>query len=168
MLIQENHFLPNKFEYAHYPFTGKCMEILGRSYMLITSGSWRVERDEIALEIVDLLNSQHNNDYDNFPFNVFSHALSSSGTSTNPKLSKKKRKEITWCVQYVDMLIWTVLKLAGFIWCLLWLCNRNAYHGASPYTLGILAHSTWKLNVPVGFGYFQVNGEKKLHVNVIW
>ncbi|XP_027038277.1 alanine--glyoxylate aminotransferase 2, mitochondrial-like [Pocillopora damicornis] len=32
---------------------------------------------------------------------------------------------------------------------------RNAYHGASPYTLGILAHSTWKLNVPVGFGYFQ-------------
>lgn len=36
--------------------------------------------------MVDLLNSQHNNDNDNFPFNVFSHALSSSGTSTDPKL----------------------------------------------------------------------------------
>lgn len=42
--------------------------------------------------MVDLLNSQHNNDNDNFPFNIFSHALSSSGTSTDPKLSKKKGK----------------------------------------------------------------------------
>ena len=33
---------------------------------------------------------------------------------------------------------------------------RNAYHGASPGTLGILAHNTWKLNVPLGFGFFQV------------
>jgi len=32
---------------------------------------------------------------------------------------------------------------------------RNAYHGASPYTMGILAHSTWKLNIPLGFGFFQ-------------
>lgn len=32
---------------------------------------------------------------------------------------------------------------------------RNAYHGASPGTLGILAHNTWKLNVPLSFGFFQ-------------
>ncbi|XP_020626627.1 alanine--glyoxylate aminotransferase 2, mitochondrial-like [Orbicella faveolata] len=32
---------------------------------------------------------------------------------------------------------------------------RNAYHGASPGTLGILAHNTWKLNVPLGFGFYQ-------------
>lgn len=35
-------------------------------------------------------------------------------------------------------------------------CCRNAYHGASPGTLGILAHNTWKLNVPLSFGFFQV------------
>ena len=35
-------------------------------------------------------------------------------------------------------------------------CYRNAYHGTSPGTLGILAHNTWKLNVPVGFGFYQV------------
>ncbi|KAK2571742.1 Alanine--glyoxylate aminotransferase 2 [Acropora cervicornis] len=33
---------------------------------------------------------------------------------------------------------------------------RNGYHGTSPGTLGVLAHSTWKLNVPVNFGFFQV------------
>ncbi|KAJ7382147.1 alanine--glyoxylate aminotransferase 2 [Desmophyllum pertusum] len=32
---------------------------------------------------------------------------------------------------------------------------RNGYHGTSPGTLGILAQNTWKLNVPVGFGFFQ-------------
>ncbi|XP_015767486.1 PREDICTED: alanine--glyoxylate aminotransferase 2 homolog 1, mitochondrial-like [Acropora digitifera] len=32
---------------------------------------------------------------------------------------------------------------------------RNGYHGTSPGTLGVLAHSTWKLNVPVNFGFFQ-------------
>ena len=36
------------------------------------------------------------------------------------------------------------------------ICCRNAYHGASPGTLGILAHNTWKLNVPLSFGFFQV------------
>lgn len=35
-------------------------------------------------------------------------------------------------------------------------CYRNGYHGTSPGTLGILAHNTWKLNVPVGFGVYQV------------
>lgn len=25
---------------------------------------------------------------------------------------------------------------------------RNAYHGASPYTMGLTAHSTWRYNLP--------------------
>ncbi|CAI7900826.1 unnamed protein product [Closterium sp. NIES-53] len=29
---------------------------------------------------------------------------------------------------------------------------RNAYHGMSPATMGLTAHSTWKFNVPQGFG----------------
>jgi len=29
---------------------------------------------------------------------------------------------------------------------------RNAYHGMSPYTMGITAHSTWKFPVPAGNG----------------
>lgn len=29
---------------------------------------------------------------------------------------------------------------------------RNAYHGMSPYTMGLTAHSTWKYNVPHGGG----------------
>mmetsp|Transcript_26078 Transcript_26078/g.83210 ORF Transcript_26078/g.83210 Transcript_26078/m.83210 type:complete len:416 (+) Transcript_26078:285-1532(+) len=29
---------------------------------------------------------------------------------------------------------------------------RNCYHGMSPYTMGMTAHSTWKYNVPQGFG----------------
>ncbi|XP_047502958.1 alanine--glyoxylate aminotransferase 2, mitochondrial-like [Penaeus chinensis] len=29
---------------------------------------------------------------------------------------------------------------------------RNAYHGASPYTLGLTAHGTWKFNTANGFG----------------
>ena len=27
---------------------------------------------------------------------------------------------------------------------------RNAYHGMSPYTMGLTAHSTWKFSVPTG------------------
>ena len=27
---------------------------------------------------------------------------------------------------------------------------RNAYHGMSPYTMGLTAHSTWKFSVPAG------------------
>ena len=29
---------------------------------------------------------------------------------------------------------------------------RNAYHGMSPYTMGITAHSTWKFPVAAGAG----------------
>jgi len=29
---------------------------------------------------------------------------------------------------------------------------RNAYHGMSPYTMGLTAHSTWKFKVPAGSG----------------
>lgn len=29
---------------------------------------------------------------------------------------------------------------------------RNAYHGMSPYTMGLTAHSTWKYNIPHGAG----------------
>lgn len=32
---------------------------------------------------------------------------------------------------------------------------RNAYHGASPYTMGVTAVGTWKFNLPVGFGVHQ-------------
>lgn len=30
---------------------------------------------------------------------------------------------------------------------------RNCYHGASQGTMGLTAHSTWKYNTPMGFGY---------------
>ncbi|XP_078606938.1 alanine--glyoxylate aminotransferase 2, mitochondrial-like [Branchiostoma floridae x Branchiostoma japonicum] len=30
---------------------------------------------------------------------------------------------------------------------------RNAYHGASPYTMGLTAHSTWTYNMASGFGH---------------
>jgi len=33
---------------------------------------------------------------------------------------------------------------------------RNAYHGMSPYTMGLTAHSTWKYSVPTGFGIHHV------------
>jgi len=33
---------------------------------------------------------------------------------------------------------------------------RNAYHGASPYTMGLTAHSTWKYSVPSGMGVHHV------------
>lgn len=33
---------------------------------------------------------------------------------------------------------------------------RNAYHGASPYLMGLTALSTWRFNVPTGFGIHQV------------
>lgn len=32
---------------------------------------------------------------------------------------------------------------------------RNAYHGASPYLMGLTALNTWKFNVPTGFGIHQ-------------
>ena len=34
--------LPDKFWYSHKLFTRKSMDIIGRSYMLITSGSYQV------------------------------------------------------------------------------------------------------------------------------
>lgn len=36
------------------------------------------------------------------------------------------------------------------------LCFRNAYHGMSPYTMGLTAHSTWKFKVPTGMGVHHV------------
>jgi len=33
---------------------------------------------------------------------------------------------------------------------------RNAYHGMSPYTMGLTAHSTWKFKVPSGMGIHHV------------
>ncbi|XP_050399414.1 alanine--glyoxylate aminotransferase 2, mitochondrial [Patella vulgata] len=33
---------------------------------------------------------------------------------------------------------------------------RNAYHGASPYLMGLTALSTWRFNTPTGFGIHQV------------
>ena len=30
---------------------------------------------------------------------------------------------------------------------------RNAYHGMSPYTMGLTAHSTWKFPVPTGLPF---------------
>ncbi|EFJ33785.1 hypothetical protein SELMODRAFT_143081 [Selaginella moellendorffii] len=33
---------------------------------------------------------------------------------------------------------------------------RNAYHGMSPSTMGLTAHSTWKYSVPQGFGVHHV------------
>ncbi|KAK3086020.1 hypothetical protein FSP39_012263 [Pinctada imbricata] len=32
---------------------------------------------------------------------------------------------------------------------------RNAYHGASPYLMGLTAMSSWRFNVPTGFGIHQ-------------
>lgn len=32
------------------------------------------------------------------------------------------------------------------------ICHRNSYHGAGPHTLGLLSHSNWKYNTPLGFG----------------
>jgi len=33
---------------------------------------------------------------------------------------------------------------------------RNGYHGMSPYTMGLTAHSTWKFRVPTGMGVHHV------------
>eukprot|EP00088_Acartia_fossae_P003947 TRINITY_DN11696_c0_g1_i1.p1 TRINITY_DN11696_c0_g1~~TRINITY_DN11696_c0_g1_i1.p1 ORF type:complete len:499 (+),score=87.62 TRINITY_DN11696_c0_g1_i1:38-1534(+) len=33
---------------------------------------------------------------------------------------------------------------------------RNAYHGMSPYTMGLTAHSTWKFSVPTGMGVHHI------------
>ena len=35
----QDELLLDKFEYSHYLFAGQCMDIVGRSHMLITSGS---------------------------------------------------------------------------------------------------------------------------------
>ena len=32
--------LPDKFEYSHYLFAGQCMDTMGKSYILITFGTW--------------------------------------------------------------------------------------------------------------------------------
>ena len=40
MLDQDKNFF-------HYPFVGYCMDILGRSYMLITSGSLMVKQCDV-------------------------------------------------------------------------------------------------------------------------
>ena len=37
-----------------------------------------------------------------------------------------------------------------------YLYSRNAYHGASPYLMGVTALSTWRYNTPTGFGMQQV------------
>ena len=38
--VRSRHQLvPDKFEYSHYLFARECMDIVGRGYMLITSGS---------------------------------------------------------------------------------------------------------------------------------
>ena len=34
--------LPDKFKYSHYLFAEECMDIVGRSFMLITFESYRV------------------------------------------------------------------------------------------------------------------------------
>ena len=36
--------LPNKFEYSHYLSAEKCMDIIGRSFMLTTSGGERFNK----------------------------------------------------------------------------------------------------------------------------
>ena len=53
VLDQEKQFLPDKFEYSFYLFAGCCMNIIGRSYMLIASGSQRVN-DVMILILVEL------------------------------------------------------------------------------------------------------------------
>ena len=53
LLDQEKQFLPDKFEYSFYLFAGYCMDIVGRSYMLIASGSQRVN-DVMILILVEL------------------------------------------------------------------------------------------------------------------
>lgn len=34
---------------------------------------------------------------------------------------------------------------------------RNAYHGMSPYVMGITAHSTWRFEIPVMQGIHHVS-----------
>ena len=53
MLDQEKQYLPDKFEYSFYLFAGCYMNIIGRSYMLIASGSQRVN-DVTVLILVEL------------------------------------------------------------------------------------------------------------------
>ena len=47
MLDQDKNFFLDKFEYSHYLFARQCMDIVGRSCMSITSGSYRVKETEL-------------------------------------------------------------------------------------------------------------------------
>ena len=47
MLDQDKNFFLDKFEYSHYLFARKCMDIVGRSCMSITSESYRVKETEL-------------------------------------------------------------------------------------------------------------------------
>ena len=46
-ICDRNLFLDQDNNFFHYPFVGYCRDILGRSYMLITSGSLRVEQHDV-------------------------------------------------------------------------------------------------------------------------
>ena len=39
MLNQGYQLLPDKFEYSYYMLAGQCVNVTGRSYMLVTYGS---------------------------------------------------------------------------------------------------------------------------------
>ena len=41
--LSREQLIPDKFEYSYCLFTRKCMDIVERSWVLITSGSKRVE-----------------------------------------------------------------------------------------------------------------------------
>ncbi len=41
---------------------------------------------------------------------------------------------------------------------------RNAYHGMSPSTNGLTAHSTWRYNLAGNFGIHQVNYSNKIFI----
>ena len=43
VLVQEKQPLCDKFKYSHYLFARQCMDIIGRCYLSITSGSSRVK-----------------------------------------------------------------------------------------------------------------------------
>ena len=45
MLDQGYYFLADKFEYSHYMLAGLCVDVIGRSYMLITYGSFILIQD---------------------------------------------------------------------------------------------------------------------------
>ena len=43
MVLDQGYVFYLKCEFYHYMFAGYWMDIVGRSYMIITSGSWRVK-----------------------------------------------------------------------------------------------------------------------------